>query len=800
MKTKMIVVAVLVLSLVEAMSQIVPKDMVLIPAGSFQMGDAFNEGNINERPVHTVYTSAFYVEKYEVTKALWDEVYNWAVVNCYTFDNQGSWYSGANHSKGQNHPVHSVNWYDAVKWCNARSEREGRVPAYYTNMNQTIVYRSSRVNIRSDWVKWNSGYRLPTEAEWEKAVRGGLYGKRFSWGDTITQNQANYGIHPQYAVGAYPYTSPVGSFPPNGYGLYDMEGNVGEWCWDYYGKYSSNSLINPRGDFSDSIVAIPRGGSWSSDMSSLRCASRVTGAVLRQYYGRSGGFRSVLPSTSPDSVEVIQIQPAEPVYTMPFEKEKGKDNLILITHGWNVFITRNFPLPDASWVEEMSNVINTYLDTHNLTTWQVYGHKWLDKSWTFYPTDALNNAKQEGKVLGDYIASQGWTHVHLIAHSAGSALIQAISERIKALPSNTTVHCTFLDPYVGKKYEEVSNYGNGADWADQYFSRDSLTRFGSVLTGPFTESLLNKAHNVDVTSLDPNKHIGAKFRSSVTGEMEPCVKTFTHHDWSVNFYVNTITGNGVTTDYKGFGFLLSKEGGNWDYALANHTPNNDPARLLGTPDPICLTEVQLKPLPWVDTLIDFTKSPAVKSDTGMIQKWFDSLKLSSGSPAWVATVVSSTNPVNVVSFDAQFLSATGAQGLLTVLWDDQVIGSIDERAVSINRHTFGFPNAQRNSEHILGFRLDPFTNIQSIVTVTNIVLNQVGVSQPFSLSFAGMTNGVNVYELTGEAGFEYHILASTNLLDWSDIAVLQNTNGAVRFFDSGATNLPTKFYRAVAPY
>lgn len=195
-------------------------------------------------------------------------------------------------------------------------------------------------------------------------------------------------------------------------------------------------------------------------------------------------------------------------------------------------------------------------------------------------------------------------------------------------------------------------------------------------------------------------------------------------------------------------------------------------------------------------MIDFTQSPTIESDTGTIQKWFDSLKLFSGSPAWVATVVSSTNPVNSVSFDTQFTSTNGAQGLLSVYWDDQIIGSIDERVVTTNHYSFRFPNAVANSEHILGFRLDPFTNIQSIVTVTNIVLNQVGVSQPFSMAITtSTTNGLPIWELTGQSGFAYGIQASTNLTDWTDIVELINTNGTVRFYDQDATNYSMRFYR-----
>jgi predicted outer membrane repeat protein len=140
----------------------VPSGMVLIPAGSFTMGDNFNEGYSWELPTHTMYVSAFYLDRYEVTKDLWDDVYTWAMAHGYSFDNAGS-------GKGVNHPVQTVNWYDVVKWYNARSQKEGRVPAYYTDAAQTTVYRTGQVSVQNGWVKWNAGYRLPTEAEWEQA-------------------------------------------------------------------------------------------------------------------------------------------------------------------------------------------------------------------------------------------------------------------------------------------------------------------------------------------------------------------------------------------------------------------------------------------------------------------------------------------------------------------------------------------------------------------------------------------------------------------------------------------------------
>jgi formylglycine-generating enzyme required for sulfatase activity len=297
---------------VAALASTPPPNMALIPAGSFVMGATTNMGHeyyYEEVPQHTVYVSAFYMDRYEVSKALWDEVYEWAtnrpanVRYSFEYGAQG---------KAANHPAREMTWYDCVKWCNARSEKEGRVPAYYTNAAQTVVYRSGTNDLASAWVNWSAGYRLPTEAEWEKAARGGASGHRFPWSDsdTIDWSRANYwvyrsastnyyaydvnatsGYNSAWTSGGTPYTTPVGTFAPNGYGLYDMAGNVWEWCWDCYGSYSSGSQTDPRGPSGSNRVF--RGGAWNDKASWCRAASRY------HYYPGFGiqniGFRSVLP-------------------------------------------------------------------------------------------------------------------------------------------------------------------------------------------------------------------------------------------------------------------------------------------------------------------------------------------------------------------------------------------------------------------------------------------------------------------------------------------------------------------------
>ena len=291
-----------------------PSGMALSPAGSFPMGDNFGDGAAQgwtyEVPVHTVYVSAFYMDKYDVTEALWAQVYNWATNHGYSFDYAGSVPGSAysSYSKGPNYPVVIVDWYDCVKWCNARSEMEGKIPAYYTTSAQTVVYRTGQVIfLDNNSVKWGSGYRLATEAEWEKAARGGAGGQRFPWGNTITESQANYYADPSsYAYDMNSYSgyntnyargrSPVGSFAPNGYGLYEMADNVWQWCWDWWdGSWYSNAgatQSDTHGPLSGSIRVL-RGGTYYSLAIGCRTANRYNRNPGECYYGF--GFRSVLP-------------------------------------------------------------------------------------------------------------------------------------------------------------------------------------------------------------------------------------------------------------------------------------------------------------------------------------------------------------------------------------------------------------------------------------------------------------------------------------------------------------------------
>jgi sulfatase modifying factor 1 len=254
--------------------------MVLILGGAFLMGDSYHtDAYLTDVPAHTVQLGPFYMDSTEVTKEQWDEVANWATTNGYEFE-------GSATASGQPFPVTVVSWYDCIKWCNARSQKEGLPPVYFTNETHTAIYTNGRVDLSADFVNWDgSGYRLPTEAEWEKAARGVLYQNYFPWPSSVVSTNPltdplTY-LDPTNANYSGLGTTIVASYPANAYGLFDMSGNVSEWCWDYWDYYiPPYNLTGPTNGNANSNYRVTRGSDYYFGSSgfgnelTLRCSAR----------------------------------------------------------------------------------------------------------------------------------------------------------------------------------------------------------------------------------------------------------------------------------------------------------------------------------------------------------------------------------------------------------------------------------------------------------------------------------------------------------------------------------------------
>lgn len=239
-----------------------PEEFLLIKGGTFQMGSSESEAwRIEDETAHTVTLSDYYISQYEVTQEEYQAV------------------MGTNPSafSGENLPVDSVSWMDAILYCNARSTQEGLTPAY-TVEGQNV-----------SWDRSANGYRLPTEAEWEYACRAGTE-TPFNTETSISADEANYWGHYPYLIednyfsqgnletrpGVYRQTTvAVGSFQPNAWDLYDMHGNVGEWVWDWYGSYETGEQTDPTGP-DIGTLRVNRGGGWNDFAKNLRSAYRAT--------------------------------------------------------------------------------------------------------------------------------------------------------------------------------------------------------------------------------------------------------------------------------------------------------------------------------------------------------------------------------------------------------------------------------------------------------------------------------------------------------------------------------------------
>jgi hypothetical protein len=552
---------------------------------------------------------------------------------------------------------------------------------------------------------------------------------------------------------------------------------------------------------------------WRKNGVNIAGATNATLTLNSVGAGNSGGYSVVLSNpygsvtSASASLAVLTDgadgnKPVQLFCPVPPSPQPAQDSLVVVTHGF-------IPITDApvlpAWVSTLANDIQVHAPN-----WSVVALDWATNAQDLFASEVtLNRGTTVGNLYGKQLSQKNWKHIHLISHSAGAAVIQAIADNLKTMTNPPEIQMTFLDPFFGLfTHGRQGVYGQNAKWADCYSVQD--------WSGGWTSGNLNHAFNVDVSWVDP-AHTPAPYLGPGGGEV-----ALSTHEYPTDFYIQSVVNTDPNWGGIGYGFALSmeKEGSDWGnnvlynpVGYASLLPNSPPDAVHNPNPGIAGLEV-------IGTgagVLIYNAAHAV-SDYGasvvgeagfLLQSAWSALPLvksggvhpldqtSTNTPAWLAVGLTITNAVNFVQFDAAFTDTNAAQGLMTVYWNTNAIGMVDERVASPGLQTYRFllPGTVTSGLYTLSFRLDSFNNSSSIA-VTNVATGFVGVTQPITLGIS-LTNGAPMLQLTGPPGYNYLVQTSTNLVDWTLAALLANMNGTVLFVDPAVTNDSKRFYRAV---
>jgi hypothetical protein len=439
----------------------------------------------------------------------------------------------------------------------------------------------------------------------------------------------------------------------------------------------------------------------------------------------------------PPKVLEPQQQPQYGTVPQPSPQAKG---LVLITHGW-----RDNATDPTGWVIDMKNKIKNQID---LTKWDVEAYDWNIGANTGLqdPWQAVVNAEQEGTALGAILSQRNYDRIHFIAHSAGSQVVNTAAFEIRRRTgarspscdpdnpdlSGPIIHATFLDAYDPNR--NASLYGRCSNYAEQYV--DMRTVFDKKLDD--TNLILNWAFNFSVTDLDPDQSIS----------LIPQLDAFRVHAWPHVWYHCSVNPPDQNCQSSDFGFPLSLETGKQTLPshkfislsepyfrrsdsciLSRNFPKNlrdcQTTLLAGSPTS---NVIQNTPLDFTSAL---TTNQLLASNTGNFNfPTPNSVLMATGSPVWISVFLRINSYIDSLRFDYQFLS--NAEGLLSVFFDNQVVYKADERITTngINSSRDVWIGDIDPGDHVLSFRLDGFSGMQSLVQLSNIRTGVLSVNQP----------------------------------------------------------------------